>query len=60
LVAKIYADQFIFSVIYPVFFMMTTGVALDLTNNPEKINLSGLKNSISKAWTNVKNKFVQI
>ena len=60
LVAKIYADQFIFSVLYPVFFMMTTGVALDLTNNQEHRSLSDLKNSISKAWTNVKNKFVQI
>lgn len=60
LVAKIYADQFIFSVLYPVFFMMSTGVMLDLTNNTEQRNLTGLINSFKKAWTNVKNKFVQI
>lgn len=60
LVAKIYADQFIFSVLYPVFFMMTTGVMLDLTNNANKRNFSGLSDSFKKAWTNVKNKFIQI
>jgi len=60
LVAKIYADQFIFSVLYPVFFMITTGVMLDFTNNPTERNLSGLMNSFTKAWTNVKNKFIQI
>jgi hypothetical protein len=60
LVAKIYADQFIFSVIYPVFFMMTTGVALDLTKSKEELTLNSFTNAFNKSWINVKNKFVQI
>jgi hypothetical protein len=60
LVAKIYADQFIFSVLYPVFFMMTTGVMLDVVNEPKKLTLDGITGAITKAWNNVKNKFVQI
>lgn len=60
LVAKIYADQFIFSVLYPVFFMMTTGVALDVVKSPEPITFDSFSNAVSKSWTNVKNKFVQI
>jgi hypothetical protein len=61
LVAKIYADQFIFSVLYPIFFMGTTGVMLDAT----KYDLSKpigtqFVNSCSKAWTNIKDKFLQI
>lgn len=60
LVAKIYADQFIFSVIYPVFFMMSTGVALDMVNQKEEITLQSFTNTVKKAWTNVKNKFSQI
>lgn len=60
LVAKIYADQFVFSVLYPVFFMMTTGVMLDLINDPNERNFLGLTNSVKKAWKNVKNKFIQI
>lgn len=60
LVAKIYADQFIFSVIYPIFFMMTTGVALDMVNQKEEITIQSFTNSVKKAWTNVKDKFAQI
>ena len=60
LVAKIYADQFIFSVTYPVFFMMSTGVALDVINQKEEITFQSFTNSIKKAWTNVRNKFIQI
>ncbi len=60
LVAKIYADQFIFSVLYPVFFMMTTGVMLDLTNNPNQISFGGFFCAVKKSWENVKKKFVQI
>lgn len=60
LVAKIYADQFIFSVFYPVFFMMSTGVALDMVNQKEKISIHNFFNSVKKSWTNVKNKYAQI
>ena len=60
LVAKIYADQFIFSVIYPIFFMMTTGIALDMVKQEEDYTIERTMNSIKNAWTNVKNKFVQI
>jgi hypothetical protein len=60
LVAKIYADQFIFSALYPVFFMMSTGVALDMVNQKEEISTQSFFNSVKKAWDNVKNKFVQI
>jgi len=60
LVAKIYADQFIFSVLYPVFFMMTTGIMLDMTKEPEKISFDSFICSVKKSWSNVKAKFVQI
>jgi hypothetical protein len=60
LVAQIYADQFIFSVLYPIFFMMSTGVALDMVNQKEDITIDSTMTSVNKAWTNVKNKFVQI
>lgn len=60
LVAKIYADQFIFSVLYPVFFMMSTGVALDMVKQKEEITFRTFTNSVEKAWTNVKDKFAQI
>lgn len=60
LVAKIYADQFIFSVLYPIFFMMSTGIALDIVNQNEDITIHCILNYVNKAWTNVKNKFVQI
>lgn len=60
LVAKIYADQFIFSVLYPIFFMMTTGIMLDISNDPKKLTPKGIAECFNKSWTNVKNKFVQI
>lgn len=36
LVAKMYVDQFIFSVINTLFFMMSTGIALDIVNEKKK------------------------
>ncbi len=62
LVSKVYADQFIFSVIYPVFFMISTGMALELSNekNRSNINWTMIKDSFDKSWTNVKNKFAKI
>ena len=36
LVAKVYLDQFVLSVIYPVFFMVTTTMLLELTE-PETV-----------------------
>ena len=60
LVAKIYADQFIFSVLYPVFFMMTTGIGLEMASNPNKLNPNGFIDSVKKSWSNVKQKFIQI
>lgn len=68
LAGQVYADQFIFSAIYPVIFMMVTGVMIDNTKqedweylkthkffNTEKIN-----SSITNNWTNVKNKYLTI
>jgi hypothetical protein len=69
LVAKIYADQFIFSVLYPIFFMITSGTMLHIANNMDLENYD--KNSVEsvvesgktgfmKSWQNVKDKFAQI
>lgn len=60
LVAKIYADQFIFSVFYPIFFMMTTGVMLDIAKNEDELSTSKIIKSAEKSWLNVKNKFINI
>ncbi len=62
LVSKVYADQFIFSIIYPVFFMISTGMALELSHesNRDKISWEMISNSFDKSWTNVKNKFAKI
>lgn len=62
LVSKVYADQFIFSSIYPVFFMIATGMALDLTKeeNRDKLSISYVGESFDNSWTNVKNKFAKI
>lgn len=60
LVAQIYADQFIFSVIYPIFFMITTGVMLDVVHTKEKFTWNSFTDSIKKAWINVKDKYFQI
>lgn len=68
LAGQVYADQFIFSVIYPVIFMMCSGIMIDNTKyedweyfkinkrfNTEKIKLSWKNN-----WQNVKNKYLSI
>lgn len=63
LVAKIYADQFIFSVFYPVFFMITSGTMLYVVNNSEKNPHSVIKNikdGFVTSWKNVKDKFAHI
>ncbi len=60
LVAKIYADQFIFSPFYIVFFMMTTGTALEYKNNEDQTVGANVSNAISKAWVGVKKKFIDI
>ncbi len=69
LVAKIYADQFIFSVIYPIFFMLTSGTMLHIANNMDEKDFSKnkdldynqlIKSGFNKSWQNVKDKFAQI
>jgi len=68
LVSKIYADQFIFSVLYPIFFMITTGVMLENSKKEDleylkehkMINTEKIKKSFDKAVTNVKDKFAKI
>ncbi len=61
LVSKVYADQFIFSVIYPIFFMITTGVMLDIVKTErEKWSFDFLSKTVSKSIDNVKAKFLKI
>jgi len=66
LVCKVYADQFIFSVLYPIFFMVASGVMLDMArdtwppSDDEKKETITLLQSFTKAVDNVKNKFVKI
>jgi hypothetical protein len=68
LVSKIYADQFIFSVFYPIFFMISTGVLLENSKKEDleyiktnkKLNTEKIKNSFNKSVENVKNKFAKI
>ena len=64
LVSKVYADQFIFSVIYPIFFMITSGIMLDMANDvikeKNKLTFERCKESFQKSIENVKNKFVKI
>lgn len=68
LVSKIYADQFIFSVFYPIFFMVSSGVLLENTKKEDlqyfkdnkKPNFEKIKRSFDKSITNVKNKFAKI
>lgn len=68
LAGQVYADQFIFSLIYPVIFMMSTGLMLD-NISPEhwkyikenkKFNFEMMKSSFDKNWENVKNKYLTI
>jgi hypothetical protein len=64
LVAKIYADQFIFSVLYPIFFMITSGTMLHIANNHQENTLDSIvettKVGFVKSWKNVKEKFAHI
>jgi hypothetical protein len=60
LVSKVYADQFIFSVLYPIFFMITTGIMLDISKNKDKLTFTKLKDSFYKSIQNVREKFVKI
>lgn len=68
LAGQIYADQFVFSVIYPVIFMMTTGVIIDNTTEEDfkyikenkSININKLKNTIISNYENMKNKYFTI
>lgn len=76
LTTKILLDQFVFSIIYPIFFLMTTGVMLKTTKplydslfeqNKEKqielrkqCNLLLLKKSFNEGVTDIKNKFLGI
>lgn len=68
LVAKIYADQFIFSVLYPIFFMITSGTMLHMAkyiDYDEKkiknnISMEIVKSGFVNSWQNVKEKFAQI
>lgn len=62
LVSQVYADQFIFSIIYPVFFMITTGMLLKLTKkeNRKKLSIDLIYKLLLDSWNNVKNKFAKI
>jgi hypothetical protein len=59
LVSKVYADQFIFSVIYPVFFMISTGMLLDLTKR-DHTSKKTIAESFYDSIENVKAKFLKI
>ncbi len=64
LVAKIYADQFIFSVLYPIFFMITSGTMLHIVNHHKENSIESVientKVGFMKSWSNVKEKFAHI
>ncbi len=68
LVTKIYLDQFVFSILYPIFFMVSTGVLLKTTKKEDvnkmisdkQINTELIKNSFKESIENVKKKFINI
>jgi hypothetical protein len=61
LVAKIYADQFLFSPLYIAFFLMSTGIMMDGQKyDSSKPFLPQLKEAVDKSWVTVKKKFVEI
>jgi hypothetical protein len=68
LAGQVYADQFIFSAIYPVIFMMTTGIMIDNTKKEDFeyikehkfVNIQKIKDSYNKNWQNVKDKYLTI
>lgn len=68
LAGQVYADQFIFSAIYPVIFMMTTGMMIDNTKEEDFdyimknrfINIEKIKTTFNNNWENVKNKYITI
>ena len=76
LTTKILLDQFVFSTIYPIFFLMTTGICLKTTkplydsffesNDEKKVllrkqcNTKLLKQSFNEGITDIKNKFLGI
>jgi len=65
---QLIADQFIFSAIYPVIFIMTTGILLDNTTmadfkfikDNKTINIDKIIKSIDDNWKNVKDKYIGI
>lgn len=68
LCAKILADQFIFSSLYPIFFMVTTGVMLENSTKEDweylkenkRPNVEKIAGSFTKAVTNAKDKWFNI
>jgi len=63
LAGQVYADQFIFSAIYPVIFMMGTGLLIDNTKRDENgilFSMNKFKNSFQNNWTKVKDKYLTI
>ena len=68
LAGQVYADQFIFSAIYPVIFMMCTGLMIDNTKREDldyliehkMINIDKIISSFNKNWNNVKDKYITI
>ena len=68
LAGQVYADQFIFSAIYPIIFMMSTGIAIDISNSMDdnrdneknEYSLDFIENSVKKNWQNIKNKYLTI
>jgi hypothetical protein len=72
LVAKVYLDQFVFSVFYPIFFMVSTTMLMDLTDPKTKftyksdedglvkLTLAPVKTSFFHGCQNVRDKFAKI
>jgi hypothetical protein len=62
LVSKVLADQLIFSSLYPIFFMIMTGILLDNTkyDTIRTISYQQIKNSYNKSWLNIKEKYFEI
>lgn len=61
LVAKIYADQFLFSPLYICFFLLSTGLMMDFPNYKSNQPIyPQFKKSLLSTWQNVKSKFINI
>lgn len=60
LCAKVLADQWIFSSLYPLFFMVTTGTALEMSKKESKFDIKTFSGAVAKSFANAKEKWPKI